>query len=82
MHLAAELLASMYDASLDAFAANYWGFNIYPYYHSRLNWTTDNSFQVLSSNIYEEGWNIMFQAVFLLSVHKHLWFLFLWLWIQ
>jgi len=56
--LAAELLASMYDASLDAFAANYWGFNIHPYYYSRLNWTTDNSFQVLSSNIYEEGWNI------------------------
>ena len=55
--LAAELLASMYDASLDAFAANYWGFNVYPYYHSRLNWTTDNSFQILSSNYYEEGWN-------------------------
>ncbi|MCH7722833.1 MAG: hypothetical protein IIC76_05755 [Bacteroidetes bacterium] len=56
--IAAELLASMYDASLDAFAANYWGFNIYPYYYSRLNWTTDNSFQILSSKIYEEGWNI------------------------
>jgi uncharacterized protein YfaS (alpha-2-macroglobulin family) len=56
--LAAELLASMYDASLDAFAANYWGFNIHPYYYSRLNWTTDNSFQILSSKIYEEGWNI------------------------
>ncbi|MGB5849238.1 MAG: alpha-2-macroglobulin family protein [Ignavibacteriaceae bacterium] len=56
--LAAELLASMYDASLDAFAANYWGFNIHPYYYSRLNWTTDNSFQFLSSNIHEEGWNI------------------------
>jgi hypothetical protein len=55
--LAAELLASMYDASLDAFAANYWGFNIHPYYYSRLNWSTDNSFQILGSNIYEEGWN-------------------------
>ncbi|MEE9450094.1 MAG: MG2 domain-containing protein, partial [Ignavibacteriaceae bacterium] len=38
--IAAELLASMYDASLDAFAANYWGFNIYQYYYGRLNWTT------------------------------------------
>ncbi len=55
--VAAELLASMYDASLDAFAANYWGFNIHPYYYSRLNWTTDNSFQTISSRIYEEGWN-------------------------
>ncbi|MEJ2194913.1 MAG: alpha-2-macroglobulin family protein [Ignavibacteriaceae bacterium] len=56
--IAAELLASMYDASLDAFAANYWGFNINPYYNSRLNWMTDNSFQAQNSNLYEEGWNI------------------------
>ena len=56
--LAAELLASMYDASLDAFAANYWGFNIHRNYYSRLNWTTDNSFRTLSLKIYEEGWNI------------------------
>jgi uncharacterized protein YfaS (alpha-2-macroglobulin family) len=55
--IAAELLASMYDASLDAFAANYWGFNVHPYYYSRLNWTTDNAFQVIGSSIYEEGWN-------------------------
>jgi uncharacterized protein YfaS (alpha-2-macroglobulin family) len=55
--LAVELLASMYDASLDAFAANYWGFNIHPNYYSRLNWSTDNSFQAQRSNIYEEGWN-------------------------
>jgi uncharacterized protein YfaS (alpha-2-macroglobulin family) len=56
--LAAELLASMYDASLDAFAANYWGFNIHPNYYSRLNWSTDNSFQAQRSRIYEEGWNV------------------------
>ncbi len=43
--IAAELLASMYDASLDAFAANYWGFNVHPYYYGRLNWTTDNTFR-------------------------------------
>ncbi|NNJ52833.1 MAG: hypothetical protein HKP17_06655 [Ignavibacteriaceae bacterium] len=55
--IAAELLASMYDASLDAFAANYWGFNVHPYYYSRLNWTTDNAFQIVSSNVYDEGWN-------------------------
>ena len=55
--IAAELLASMYDASLDAFAANYWGFNVHPYYYSRLNWTTDNAFQIVGSNVYDEGWN-------------------------
>ncbi len=55
--VAAELLASMYDASLDAFAANYWGFNVYPYFYSRLNWTADNNFQAINSNFYNEGWN-------------------------
>lgn len=28
--VAAEMLVSMYDASLDAFAANFWNFNIFP----------------------------------------------------
>ncbi|MDH3267549.1 MAG: MG2 domain-containing protein, partial [Ignavibacteria bacterium] len=55
--IAAELLASMYDASLDVFAANYWGFNIYPYFYSRYNWTTDNNFQSISTRFYNEGWN-------------------------
>lgn len=55
--VAAELLASMYDASLDVFAANYWGFNVYPYFYSRYYWTTDNNFQSISSNFYNEEWN-------------------------
>jgi len=55
--VAAELLASMYDASLDVFAANYWGFNVYPYFYSRWNWTADNNFQAISSNFYQEEWN-------------------------
>jgi uncharacterized protein YfaS (alpha-2-macroglobulin family) len=56
--VAAELLASMYDASLDVFAANYWGFNVHPYFYSRYYWTTDNNFQSISSNFYNEGWNL------------------------
>ena len=55
--VAAELLASMYDASLDVFAANYWGFNVHPYFYSRYYWTTDNNFQAISSNFYQEDWN-------------------------
>ncbi|MCW8814257.1 MAG: MG2 domain-containing protein, partial [Chlorobium sp.] len=55
--VATELLASMYDASLDAFAANYWGFNVYPYFSSRWNWTADNNFTTINSNFYNEGWN-------------------------
>ena len=37
---AAEFVASMYDASLDAFRANSWYFNIYQSYYSRLYWTS------------------------------------------
>lgn len=35
---AAELLTSMYDASLDAFAPSYWSFYIYNSYYTRYNW--------------------------------------------
>ncbi len=55
--VAAELLASMYDASLDAFAANYWNFGVYGYNYSKLNWGVDNIFQQVSSRFYNEGWN-------------------------
>lgn len=36
----AELMAGMYDASLDAFAANNWYLNVYQTYYSQLNWTS------------------------------------------
>jgi len=38
--MAAELMAGMYDASLDAFRSNYWSLNIYNRYYSSLNWTS------------------------------------------
>lgn len=37
---AAEMVASMYDASLDAFKSNSWYFNIYQNYYARLYWTS------------------------------------------
>jgi len=39
--IAAEMLATLYDASLDKFVANSWSFNIYNKYYSRLNWNSD-----------------------------------------
>lgn len=47
----AELLASMYDASLDKFAQNSWYWSIFPDYHSYSNWTA-NSFTYGSSSAY------------------------------
>ncbi len=37
---AAEMVASMYDASLDAFKPNSWYFNIFQSYYARLTWTS------------------------------------------
>jgi uncharacterized protein YfaS (alpha-2-macroglobulin family) len=37
---AAEMVATMYDASLDAFRSNNWYFNIHQSYYARLNWTS------------------------------------------
>jgi uncharacterized protein YfaS (alpha-2-macroglobulin family) len=38
--IAAELMAGMYDASLDAFRSNYWSLNIYNSYYGRLGWAS------------------------------------------
>ena len=42
--VAAEMLATLYDASLDAFKANNWYFNLYNSYYSTLNWSVSESF--------------------------------------
>ena len=56
--VAAEMLASMYDASLDAFVPNNWNFNIYPnYYYSQKAWNPGNSFTQINSRLYEQNWN-------------------------
>ncbi len=36
--IAAEMLATLYDASLDQFRKDYWGFNIYKTYYAKLKW--------------------------------------------
>jgi hypothetical protein len=44
--LAAEMLASMYDASLDAFADHKWYFDLLSYYNSVLPWASGNNFNL------------------------------------
>jgi len=55
--VAAEMLAGMYDASLDAFVPHTWNFSVYDsyYYHDR-NWMK-YTFGVKGSNLYSENWN-------------------------
>ena len=56
--VAAELLASMYDASLDAFKYHGWSFgSIYPYYYGQSRFSSDSGFGTVNSQLYAENWN-------------------------
>jgi hypothetical protein len=55
--VAAEMLATLYDASLDAFRANYWNFDVNPYYYTRLNWSGHQNFNTEYSNQIYNNWN-------------------------
>jgi len=52
--LLAELLTTMYDASLDAFARNYWFFNILTYNSTRFYWDNNKSFKIENAYIYSK----------------------------
>ncbi len=47
--VAAEMVAGMYDASLDAFAANNWSMNVWPSTWSNIRYSS-NSFQAVGAN--------------------------------
>ncbi len=52
--VAAEMLAGMYDASLDAFAPNQWWFNIFYSHHYYSHWNASNAFIQSSGLSYQE----------------------------
>ncbi len=58
--LAAEMLISMYDASLDQFASNEFSFNPYTSYYSSRALTEGYGFDVLSSGILKKDWEKRF----------------------
>ncbi|MFC1887935.1 alpha-2-macroglobulin [Candidatus Cloacimonadota bacterium] len=55
--VAAEMLATLYDASLDAFRANYWSFDVNRYYYATLNWSGYQNFNSEYSNQIYNNWN-------------------------
>jgi len=55
--VAAEMLAGMYDASLDAFRANSWYLDLYNYFYMQRSWESYNGFSTVGSNIYTVNWN-------------------------
>lgn len=55
--VAAELLAGMYDASLDAFRSVYWSMALDPSYYSNRYWQTHHGFTTAASSMISEDWN-------------------------
>lgn len=48
----AELLTTMYDASLDAFARNYWYFSILNYHYTEFYWDNNKAFRTDNASVY------------------------------
>lgn len=54
--VAAEMVAAMYDASLDEFRSNYFSFYLYRSYYSNTYWTNQIS-GVVNSQLWSDEWN-------------------------
>ena len=54
--VAAEVVAGMYDASLDAFAANYWSMYLYPSYYRALTLQSGACFTQTGSELIQHNW--------------------------
>ncbi|MBA3706011.1 MAG: hypothetical protein H0W84_08970, partial [Bacteroidetes bacterium] len=57
--VAAEMVATMYDASLDAFRPNAWSqnFGIYTNYYSKMFWEDNNGFGIITAQLYAIDWD-------------------------
>jgi hypothetical protein len=53
--VAAELLASMYDASLDAFRGHSWNFKLYDYRYPPTIWNSGDAFKTISNEVFRLG---------------------------
>ncbi|WP_299459424.1 alpha-2-macroglobulin family protein [uncultured Microscilla sp.] len=61
--VAAEMVATLYDASLDVFRSNSFDFGIYRNYYATLRWNSSNVFNTTRFNNYSSGWNPSQQSV-------------------
>ncbi|WP_045112993.1 alpha-2-macroglobulin family protein [Microscilla marina] len=55
--VAAEMVATLYDASLDVFRANAFSFGIYNSYYARMRWDSRGGFVISNFNVYARDWN-------------------------
>ena len=70
--VAAEMVATLYDKSLDALKANYWGFNVFPTYYMNMQLMPD-MFDASSSNQVVRNY-ISYPAIPYQSYNKLNWF--------
>ncbi|MFA5404876.1 MAG: alpha-2-macroglobulin family protein, partial [Ignavibacteria bacterium] len=61
--VAAEMVATLYDASLDAFKPNNWGLNLYYPYSSKLYWDVNNCFGTSDAYLYQKDWNMLYYTM-------------------
>ena len=55
--VAAEMVATLYDASLDTFRANYFNFSIYGTYYANMRWRNNGAFGASRFNVLRRKWN-------------------------
>jgi uncharacterized protein YfaS (alpha-2-macroglobulin family) len=55
--VAAEMVATLYDASLDVFRSNTFNFGIYNSYYARMRWDSRGSFNSSNFNVFARNWN-------------------------
>ncbi len=53
----AEMVATLYDASLDVFRSNNWSANFFNSIDTRLQWNSINGFEAMTFRNYEKDWN-------------------------
>jgi uncharacterized protein YfaS (alpha-2-macroglobulin family) len=51
--VAAEMIAALYDASLDAFCDHEWQFNVFPYHGLTLHWNSNRHFRTGTDTAFE-----------------------------
>ncbi|MEO6169042.1 MAG: alpha-2-macroglobulin family protein, partial [Chitinophagales bacterium] len=55
--VAAEMVAALYDASLDAFRPHNWWFDIQPSFYPYSNWDNGNCFGTTNSSLFAPSWS-------------------------
>ena len=61
--VAAEMVATLYDASLDAFRENDWNMDILRYNRSTIHWQRNTSFSTASSRLLTNNWSTQYAYV-------------------